>query len=154
MALGPHPLVAFLLAGGAIAAARLLHDGRWLGIDTGAANIAVLVLTAWGALFALGRAGPSTVENAVSPGEWRARIGTAFTAVAVAYVASKLYVFQGADLLRDPAVCAVTGTRPTLRIVAGGDARVGALRVAGIRPAPHDSDGRDAVTGYGRRRFG
>ena len=77
-------LVPLLVAGGGIAAALLLHDGRWLGLDTGAAGTAVLVLTAWGALFALGRADLSAVENAVSPGEWRAWIGTVFTAVAAA----------------------------------------------------------------------
>ena len=109
-------LVPLLVAGGGIAASLLLHDGRWLGLDTGAAGTAVLVLTAWGALFALGRADLSAVENAVSPGEWRAWIGTVFTAVAVAYFVSKLRVFQGADLLHDPAVRAVTTRLVTLLV--------------------------------------
>jgi len=111
----PRLLVPLLLAAAA-GVALLFHDGRWLGVDTGAAGTAVLVLTAWGALFALSRADLATVENAVSPGEWRAWIGTLFTAVAVGYFVSKLHVFQGADLLRDPAVRAVTGRLVTLLI--------------------------------------
>ncbi|HEY4560862.1 MAG TPA: hypothetical protein VIG54_09020 [Lysobacter sp.] len=116
MARSPRFLVPLLLAVAAIAAALLLQDGRWLGLDTGAAGTALLVLAAWGALFALGRADLSAFENAVSPGEWRAWIGTAFTAVAVAYFVSKLHVFQSADLLRDPAVRAVTGRLVTLLV--------------------------------------
>ena len=116
MARSPRFLVPLLLAVAAIAAVLLLQDGRWLGLDTGAAGTALLVLAAWGALFALGRADLSAFENAVSPGEWRAWIGTAFTAVAVAYFVSKLHVFQSADLLRDPAVRAVTGRLVTLLV--------------------------------------
>src|SRR3990167_5815772 len=78
-----------------------------LGVDTGAAGFALLVLVAWGAMAGVSALPRAEAEVEVSPGEWNAWIGTAFMAVAVAYFLAKLHVFQTNNLFDSPEASAV-----------------------------------------------
>ena len=88
-----------------------------LGVDTGAAGFALLVLVAWGAMAGVSALPRAEAEVEVSPGEWNAWIGTAFMAVAVAYFLAKLHVFQTNNLFDSPEASAV-GRNLVLLLVA------------------------------------
>lgn len=85
----------------------LAGPSKVLGIDTGQAGMALLIGAAWAALFAIHRLPRGEFEQAVSPGEWKAWIGTAFMAVAIAYFLSKAHVFQDAPVWNNPDASAV-----------------------------------------------
>jgi hypothetical protein len=78
-----------------------------LGFDAGGVGFALLMLSAWSALYAVSRLPRGAAELAVSPGEWKAWIGTAFMAMAVAYFLAKVHVFQTTSLLDNPEASAV-----------------------------------------------
>lgn len=80
-----------------------------LGIDTGNVGMVLLITVTWASLFAASRLPRDTVTQAASPGEWKAWIGTAFMAAAVAYFASNADVFLAATVWNDP------GTRRVVR---------------------------------------
>jgi len=80
---------------------------RVLGIDSGPAGFALMMLTAWGSLYALYRLPRRDFENAVSPGEWRAWIGTVFMAQLTAYMLLTAYSSRGASLIESPYTGAV-----------------------------------------------
>ncbi|MGY1425275.1 hypothetical protein [Lysobacter sp. A289] len=80
-----------------------------LGIDTGNVGMVLLITVAWVSLFAASRLPRDTVTQAASPGEWKAWIGTAFMAAAVAYFASNADVFLAATVWND------SGTRRVVR---------------------------------------
>jgi hypothetical protein len=88
-----------------------------LGFDAGAIGFALLMLSAWTALYAVSRLPRGAAELAVSPGEWKAWIGTAFMAIAVAYFLAKVHVFQTTSLLDNPDASAV-GRNLVLLLVA------------------------------------
>lgn len=79
----------------------LAGPGRILGVDAGGAGIALTALVAWLALHGVSVAPRSEMENAVSPGEWKAWIGVGFSVLAIAYFLSKARLFAGATDLRD-----------------------------------------------------
>ena len=88
-----------------------------LGMDTGAAGFALLVLVAWGAMAGVSALPRAEAEVEVSPGEWNAWIGTAFMAVAIGYFVAKLHVFQTTALL-DSAEARNVGRNLVLLLVA------------------------------------
>ncbi len=57
-----------------------------IGLDSGSSGFALLLLAAWGSLYALSRLPLGNLDQAVSPGEWQAWIGTLFMALMTAYV--------------------------------------------------------------------
>lgn len=73
-----------------------------LGMDTGNAGVALLVAVTWVSLYVVSELPRNAVTEAGSPAEWKAWIGTAFMAVAVAYFASKADVFIAATVWSDP----------------------------------------------------
>lgn len=73
-----------------------------LGIDTGNAGMILLVAVAWASLYAVSALPRNALTQAASPAEWKAWIGTAFMAVAVAYLLSKAHVFIAATVWNDP----------------------------------------------------
>ena len=73
-----------------------------LGIDTGNAGMVLLVTATWVSLYAVGQMPREAFALAASPGEWKAWIGTAFMAAAVAYFLSKSHVFAAATVWNDP----------------------------------------------------
>lgn len=99
------------LAGIAIFALWLLlaGPGHLLGIDTGKVGFALLMATAWGALYALYRWPRGELDGPVSPGEWRAWIGTVFMAQLTAYVLVHTLPFSAASLLESRDVRAIGG---------------------------------------------
>lgn len=95
----------------------LAGPSQVLGIDTGQAGTALLVTVAWVSLYAVRRLPRGAHEKAIAPGEWKAWIGVAFMAVAIAYLVSKLHVLQGAAIPHNPAAAAV-GRNLVLLLVA------------------------------------
>lgn len=96
-----------LLAVAAIALWLLLAGpARVLGFDAGNAGMALLVATAWAALWAIQRM-PRAGDDAVAPGEWRAWIGLGFMLAALAYSLAKADVLSAAPIFENPDARAV-----------------------------------------------
>lgn len=72
-----------------------------LGVDPGGFGFGLLVLVTWTAVHGISVAPRGELDDAVSPGEWRAWIGFGFTAVVAGYLLAKADVIAGADDLRD-----------------------------------------------------
>lgn len=83
-----------LVAGAAL---WLLMAGprKVLGFDPGQLGMVLLVASAWAALYFVQFSRHDEGEHAISPGEWRARVGLAFMLGAVAYFVAKLDLFAG-----------------------------------------------------------
>lgn len=80
----------------------LAGPSKVLGIDTGNAGVALLVTVTWVSLYAIGRMPNGGLDNAVSPGEWRAWIAFGFTAAIAAYAIANAHLFQGPPLWQNP----------------------------------------------------
>ncbi len=80
----------------------LAGPAKVLGIDTGSAGVALMLIVAWGSLYAIGRMPDGGIGHAVSPGEWRAWLAFGFTAAIAAYAIVHAAVFQGPPLFRNP----------------------------------------------------
>lgn len=72
-----------------------------LGLDLGKFSIGLSALVAWAALHAVTVAPRGELDDAVSPGEWRAWVGLGFTAMVAGYLLAKADVIAGAGDLRD-----------------------------------------------------
>lgn len=72
-----------------------------LGIDPGGFGFGLLVLVAWGAVHGISVAPRGELDDAVSPGEWRAWVGLGFTVMVAAYLLLKADVIAGATDMRD-----------------------------------------------------
>lgn len=95
----------------------LAGPAELLGVDTGHAGMVLLVTCLWVSLYAIGRAPSSALDRSVSPGEWKAWIGTAFMGAAVAYFMLNLEVFQGPPVPDNPEA-SVVGRHLVLLLVA------------------------------------
>ncbi|TNJ34224.1 hypothetical protein [Arenimonas terrae] len=71
------------------------------GVDPGGFGFGLLVLVAWAAVHGISAAPRTELDEAVSPGEWRAWIGVGFTLGVMAYLLAKADVIAGAGDLRD-----------------------------------------------------
>lgn len=80
----------------------LAGPSRLLGIDTGNAGIALLLTVTWVSLYAVSQMRNGDLDHAVSPGEWRAWIGFAFTAAIAVYALANAAAFQGPPLWQNP----------------------------------------------------
>jgi len=80
----------------------LAGGGQVLGIDIGTLGMVLLVATAWMSLLAVSTMPRGEFEQGISPGEWQARIGVVFMAVATLYFLARLQVFQGESLANAP----------------------------------------------------
>lgn len=84
-----------LLAMAGLALSMLLAgSGAILGLDIGSLGMALLVTTAWVSLAMVARMRRGEFERVVAPGEWQARIGLVFMAVATVYFLLELPGFQ------------------------------------------------------------
>ena len=72
-----------------------------LGVDPGGFGFGLLVLVAWAAVYGISAAPRTELDEAVSPGEWRAWVGFGFTLVVMAYLLAKADLIAGAQDLRD-----------------------------------------------------
>jgi hypothetical protein len=72
-----------------------------LGLDLGKFSIGLTALVAWATLHGVTAAPRGELDEAVSPGEWRAWVGLGFTAMVAAYLLAKADVVAGAGNLRD-----------------------------------------------------
>ncbi len=95
----------------------LAGPDRLLGIDTGNVGVVLLMGAVWVSLWAIGRLPRGTLDTAVSPGEWKAWVGTVFMAIGLVYFLSNLHVF-GAGRLRHNPEAAVVGRHLALLLVA------------------------------------
>lgn len=80
----------------------LAGPSKVLGIDTGNAGVALLVTVTWVSLYAIGSMPNGGLDNAISPGEWRAWIAFGFTAAIAAYAVANAHLFQGPPLWQNP----------------------------------------------------
>lgn len=80
----------------------LAGQGALWGIDIGLLGSALLVGTAWIALYAVSTMPEGALEQGMAPGEWQAWIGTVFMGAATSYFVSKLHLFQGDSLAGMP----------------------------------------------------
>ena len=78
-----------------------------LGWDTGQLGMVLLIVSAWGLLSIVSRMPREALQRSASPAEWKARIGAAFTAIAIAYFLAKMHVFNNAVLPHNPDANAV-----------------------------------------------
>lgn len=94
--------VALLLIGACATWLLLAGPDRVLGIDAGNLGVAVLITVSWTSLIAVSRLPQDGIETAIAPGEWRAWIAFAFTAVIAAYALVHAEAFQGPPLWKNP----------------------------------------------------
>jgi hypothetical protein len=80
----------------------LAGRGSLLGVDLGMLGSALLVGTAWLALYAVSRMPDGAFEQGMAPGEWQAWIGTVFMGVATLYFVANLHVFQSESIPYTP----------------------------------------------------
>lgn len=80
----------------------LAGPGRILGFDAGNAGVFLLMAVGWGSLYAISRIPDGGLGETMSPGEWRAWLGLAFTLVIGAYSIVHAHVFQGPPLWHNP----------------------------------------------------
>lgn len=97
----------------------LAGPDRVLGIDAGNLGVAVLMTVSWGSLVVVSRLPGRGIETAVSPGEWRAWIAFAFTAVIAAYAVTHAGAFRGPPLWQNPDAQRV-GRTIALMVIAWG----------------------------------
>lgn len=79
----------------------LAGPDQLLGLDSGNLGFALSALVAWSAMYAVGWSPRGELDDAVSPGEWRAWIGFGFSLLVIAYLLAKSDVIAGATDLRD-----------------------------------------------------
>ena len=80
----------------------LAGPSRVLGVDAGNAGVFLLMAVGWGALYAISRIADGGIGETMSPGEWRAWLGLAFTLVIGAYSIVHAHVFQGPPVWQNP----------------------------------------------------
>ena len=78
----------------------LVSPTHWLGIGTGAAGTALLLLTAWAGLWLASRI-PANADSSVSPAEVRQWVALAFTAVIAAFLLLKADTIFAATTIAD-----------------------------------------------------
>lgn len=71
------------------------------GVDLGGLGFGLVVLVAWLAVHGISVAPRGELDDAVSPGEWRAWVGLGFTLMVAAYLLAKSDLIVGATDLRD-----------------------------------------------------
>lgn len=71
------------------------------GVDPGGFGFGLLVLVAWGAVHGISVAPRGELDEAVSPGEWRAWIGLGFMVVVAGYLLVKADLIAGVEDMRD-----------------------------------------------------
>lgn len=94
--------LALLLAGACATWLLLAGPDRVLGLDAGNLGVALLITVSWSALVVASRRAPRGIETAIAPGEWRAWIALAFSAVIAAYALVHAGAFQGPPLWQNP----------------------------------------------------
>ena len=72
-----------------------------LGVDLGGLGFGLLVLVAWASVHAISAAPRGELDDAVSPGEWRAWIGFGFSLAVMVYLLLKSDVIAAAGDPRD-----------------------------------------------------
>lgn len=86
--------VGLLLAAAAALWLMIAGSGQLLGVDLGQLGSVALVAVAWFALYQLSYRSSDALDGGISPGEWRAWVGTGFMLAAVIYFLAKLHLFH------------------------------------------------------------
>jgi hypothetical protein len=95
----------------------LAGPDRVLGIDAGGLGFALALLVAWVSLHAVAVVPRGELEEAASPGEWRAWIGLGFSLLVASYLLANADRIAGAADLRD---LGAIGRNVVLLLVAWG----------------------------------
>ncbi len=85
----------------------LAGPGQVMGRDPGPMGMALLVLSAWGLIDAVGRLPRETLLASASPAEWYARIGLGFNLIAMLYLFVKSPMLGDAPVQDDPDAVAI-----------------------------------------------
>ena len=85
----------------------LAGPSKVLGFDPGKLGMFLLVATAWVSLYGVSRIPKGELEAVVSPGEWRAWVGSGFTLIAIVYFLSSISLFQRGPAWGNPDASAV-----------------------------------------------
>lgn len=89
--------LAVLVALAGIASWLLLAGpDRILGLDSGNVGVVLAAAVAWGALYGVSVAPRGELDDAVSPGEWKAWIGLGITSLVAVYLLAKADVIAAA----------------------------------------------------------
>ena len=80
----------------------LAGPARVFGIEAGNAGMVLLMAVGWGSLHAISRIPDGGIGESMSPGEWRAWLGLAFTLVIAAYAIVHAPVLHGPPLWHNP----------------------------------------------------
>lgn len=140
------------LAALALPALWLLLAGpaQVFGVDAGKFGMALLVTATWGSLLALSMLPRGESEAVISPGEWKAWIGSAFMLMAVAYFLSSYEIFVGAGL-GDPDARAVASNLVMLLVAWAVLSQVMASRWKGaVEEDERDREIARNAAGWGR----
>ncbi len=108
--------LALLVSAGLALWLLLAGPSRVFGFDPGKWGMFLLVATAWISLYGVSRIPKGELEAAVSPGEWRAWVGSGFTLVAIVYFLSNISVFQHGPASGNSDASAVAGNLVMLLI--------------------------------------
>jgi hypothetical protein len=95
----------------------LAGPGRVFGLRTDLIGIYLLMAGTAALLFAVSKIPREALESAASPTEWKARIGVAFSAVAIAYFLANAHVVDDAPLGHNAAATLV-GTNLVMLLIA------------------------------------
>ncbi len=95
----------------------LAGPGRLFGLRTDVMGIYLLMAGAGALLYAVSRIPREALETVASPAEWKARIGLAFSAVAIAYFLANADVVNDVPLGHNPSAIAV-GTNLVMLLIA------------------------------------
>ena len=144
---GPGLLV---LAGAALWMLLAGH-GTLLGMDVGVLGSALLVGTAWVALYAVSTTPDGVLDQGIAPGEWQAWVGTVFMCMATLYFVGNLHVFQGASISGAPPARVIVRNLMMLLIAWTVLSRVLASRWRGrVQTDERDRDIEARAAGWGR----
>jgi len=98
--------------------ALLAGPGEVLGIEPGKWGTALLIVLAWTSMYAVARTPVGEAERGISPGEWKAWVGTAFMLAATGYFLAKAHVFAAAGPAWDNPDARAVGRNLVLLLVA------------------------------------
>lgn len=142
-----------LLLVGALLAfwALLAGPGILLGVDLGKWGTALLVTVAWVSMYAVSRMPVGEAERGLSPGEWKAWVGTAFMLVATGYFLAKSQVFVAGPAWDNPDARAV-GRNLVLLLVAWSvlTGALGARWKGRVQEDERDREIEKQAAGWGR----
>ena len=143
--------LALLVSAGLALWLLLAGPSKVLGFDPGKLGMVLLVATAWISLYSVSQIPKGELEAVVSPGEWRAWVGTGFMLVAIVYFLSKASVFEHGPAWGNPDASAVARNLVMLLIAWAVLSSVMSTRWKGVvQEDERDREIEKQASGWGR----